>query len=659
MNNATPHANAYRPDIDGLRAVAVILVIIYHAFPEMLQGGFVGVDVFFVISGFLIGGIILRDLAAENFSFLHFYARRVLRIFPALLLVLGAVLAAGYFLLFRDEYETLGKHVFGGTAFVANFMYYAESGYFGVNAYLKPLLHLWSLGVEEQFYFVIPVALAAAWKLKLRLAPVLLFLLLASFACNLHYYKSHQELDFYMPFTRFWEIFMGVLLAALTERENRPQSGNSCFKALWAAVSKDDWRYARFALSILGLACLIVGVLASRSRHYPGHRALWTTFGTMFLIAAGPQTWLNRRVLSNKLAVGIGLISYPLYLWHWPFLSFAVILNGELSGSWRWLCIRLVCVLLSFVLAFLTYALVERPLRFGKTGRKAKIAALAVLMACAGCIGASLFLLGAPERSFMESYQANLDAMRIKSGNAVPNPRKDDSVLSYIPGAEKLAYARYENVGGKRTVALLGDSHTLPVFQGMLELNRPLGLNMVLLQCSPGFFDEFFLSAVKGKEDITDVFLIMRGVYYFAGEKDLDASAEMAVENAARLGANFKPWLQKLIDELLEGGKRVYILSENPVFPALPRIPLDRPFALSEFRPPVMKREDVYNHQKAYLDMLSTLQGATIINGMDVLCPDGECPLYLDGIHLYGDDDHLSAYGGRYLVENLLATFPR
>ncbi len=119
---------------------------------------------------------------------------------------------------------------------------------------------------------------------------MILVLLIASFACNLHFYRSHQELDFYMPFTRFWEIFIGVLLASLTERGSRPQPGASRFKALHAAVSKDDWRYARFALSILGLACLIVGVLASRSRHYPGHRALWPTIGTMLLIAAGPQT---------------------------------------------------------------------------------------------------------------------------------------------------------------------------------------------------------------------------------------------------------------------------------------------------------------------------------------------------------------------------------
>ena len=251
--------NAYRPDIDGLRAVAVLLVVVYHAFPKVLRSGFQGVDVFFVISGFLIGGIILRDLAGGNFSFPHFYARRVLRIFPALILVLCAVLAAGYFLLFDKEYEALGKHAFGGAAFIANLMYYAESGYWDMSAKLKPLLHLWSLGVEEQFYFVIPVVLAAAWKWKLRLTRVISVLLLASFACNIYYHRSQPDLDFYMPFTRFWEIFLGVLLAALAGRGKAPQSGG--------------WRHGRSALSFLGLALLTVGLFYS-NEHYPGYRAL-------------------------------------------------------------------------------------------------------------------------------------------------------------------------------------------------------------------------------------------------------------------------------------------------------------------------------------------------------------------------------------------------
>ncbi|RPH39749.1 MAG: acyltransferase, partial [Desulfobulbaceae bacterium] len=153
----------YRPDIDGLRAIAVTLVLIFHAFPESLPGGFVGVDVFFVISGYLISGLIFADLQKERFSFADFYARRIRRIFPALILVLTVSSLLGWFLLLPDEYSQLGKHVAGGAGFVSNFVLLGEAGYFDSEAELKPLLHLWSLGIEEQFYFIWPVLLFFAW----------------------------------------------------------------------------------------------------------------------------------------------------------------------------------------------------------------------------------------------------------------------------------------------------------------------------------------------------------------------------------------------------------------------------------------------------------------------------------------------------------------
>ncbi len=212
--SGTQSNNFYRPDIDGLRALAVSLVVYYHAFPDTLKSGFIGVDIFFVISGYLIGSIILRHLSVHKFSFLEFYVRRIVRIFPALLLVLFSVLVAGKFLLFTSEYRMLGKHIAGGAGFVANLVYYFESGYWDLNSSLKLLLHLWSLGVEEQFYIVIPLILAFAWKRKYNLLSIIVVLFILSFCCNLYfYYQKERELIFYMPFTRFWEIFAGVLLA--------------------------------------------------------------------------------------------------------------------------------------------------------------------------------------------------------------------------------------------------------------------------------------------------------------------------------------------------------------------------------------------------------------------------------------------------------------
>lgn len=172
---------AYRPDIDGLRAFAVLSVVAYHAFPEWVKGGFIGVDVFFVISGYLIGGIILRDLEQGTFSFWNFYSRRIRRIFPALIVVLASVLVFGWFALLPNEYEALGKHVLGGATFVSNFVLWGEAGYFDVEAKAKPLLHLWSLGIEEQFYIFFPLLLWFFFRRKMKISFWIALLFLISF----------------------------------------------------------------------------------------------------------------------------------------------------------------------------------------------------------------------------------------------------------------------------------------------------------------------------------------------------------------------------------------------------------------------------------------------------------------------------------------------
>jgi peptidoglycan/LPS O-acetylase OafA/YrhL len=206
----------YRSDIDGLRAIAVLSVVGFHAFPSHIKGGFVGVDIFFVISGFLISTIIYGSLERGSFSFVEFYSRRIKRIFPALLLVLFTVLAAGWILLLPDEYKQLGKHVAGGAGFIANFVLWNESGYFDNAAETKPLLHLWSLGIEEQYYIVWPLFLWVIWKTRLNLLFLTIVATLASFAFNVSQISSDPVGTFYSPLTRFWELFVGSVLAWVT-----------------------------------------------------------------------------------------------------------------------------------------------------------------------------------------------------------------------------------------------------------------------------------------------------------------------------------------------------------------------------------------------------------------------------------------------------------
>lgn len=211
-SNKSDSKPKYRADIDGLRALAIIPVVIFHAFPSALQGGFIGVDIFFVISGFLISMIILKSLEARTFSLLDFYGHRIRRIFPALFTVLLTCLVFGWYVLLPDEFMMLGKHIAGGSGFVQNYILKEEAGYFDTAAELKPLLHLWSLAIEEQFYFFFPLLMIAAWRLGCVIQMILI-LLLISFCANLVDVQAIPLEAFYLPQTRAWELLAGSVLA--------------------------------------------------------------------------------------------------------------------------------------------------------------------------------------------------------------------------------------------------------------------------------------------------------------------------------------------------------------------------------------------------------------------------------------------------------------
>jgi len=376
---------SYRPDVDGLRAVAVGSVLLFHAFPTWLPGGFIGVDVFFVISGFLISRIIDAGLNEGRFSLAEFYSRRVRRIFPALLLVLSACYAFAWLTLFADEFQQLGKHIAGGAGFVSNLLFWDESGYFDSSAETKPLLHLWSLGIEEQFYIVWPVALWVAWKCRLdRLWFAALFGC-ASFAWSIHSTATDSVSAFYLPHARAWELLTGATLAFLLRHRG----------ALEPAGPRSRW--LAHAASLAGAALLGFGLYATKStRAFPGWWALPPTLGAALSIAAGPQAWFNRLVLARRVPVLIGLVSFPLYLWHWPLLAFARIIAGEEVPA----RVRGAALVIALLLSILTYRFVERPLRAQQPVRKWPIPVLLGGMAAIGGAGLAAFItLGFPGRA--------------------------------------------------------------------------------------------------------------------------------------------------------------------------------------------------------------------------------------------------------------------
>jgi peptidoglycan/LPS O-acetylase OafA/YrhL len=480
----------YRPDIDGLRAIAVLLVVIFHAFPELPGGGFVGVDIFFVISGYLITRIIIKDLDLCRFSFKGFYARRIKRIYPALLLVLSVCYLAGWLLLLPDEFASLAKHTSGGAGFVANFLLWRESGYFDIQTELKPLLHLWSLGVEEQFYFIWPLLLFLAYKKHRKLLWLLAVIFSISFLCNIKQIRIDPVGTFYLPHTRFWELITGAFVAYIpnpelaNNRQNPPPSKNGPNQLNHARLLSNA--YSLFGFFLLTLAVIIL----NKNRTFPGWWAILPTFGAALMINAGSQAWLNKKILAHPVLVFIGIISYPLYLWHWPLLAFARIMEmGKASIE-----IRASMALASVFLAWLTYRFIELPLRFGES-RFNKTFALSVLMVLTFIIACSTFLLdGLPHR--MEE-KAKYDRFfshhhYTYSHNLLKHDRHECNFYNITQKVAKDSIASScVTPHSKQTVFLWGDSHAQHLNYG-LKLILPA--NVSLLQagssgCPPSTTD--------------------------------------------------------------------------------------------------------------------------------------------------------------------------
>lgn len=448
---------SYRPDIDGLRAIAVLAVVLHHAFPEYVRGGFVGVDVFFVLSGYLISSIILSGLEKGNFSFADFYVRRVKRIFPALIAVLVTTLVIGWGLLIPNEFKQLGKHALAGSAFVSNFAFWFEVGYFDASATSKPLLHLWSLAIEEQFYILWPFTLYALHRWGRNTIRWILVFLVISLVFNLWLVRHDLNAAFYNPLARFWEMLMGATLAAMHVK-----------KIMASDLLPKTWRWPSFVghqlLTTLGTLMLAAVLIRLNPEcRFPGWWAFIATLGTCFIIAAGKHGWFNRYVLSSKPMVWVGLISYPLYLWHWPLLSFAHIRNGAQPSDhvqWQW-------VGMSILLAWLTYLLIERPIRFGRLKNKRII----TLVLCASITGTAVagYAIKTQE-GFPGRFPSLLSTLLSKGGRTaiIDGWRDGDCILDYdLPASNYKPFCVQKR---RPLVFLWGDSHAASLYPGFKAL---------------------------------------------------------------------------------------------------------------------------------------------------------------------------------------------
>ncbi len=660
----------YRSDIDGLRAIAVMMVIGFHAFPSIFKGGFVGVDVFFIISGYLISTNLINSLSAKTYSLLTFYQKRIRRIFPALLFMLIACYLVGYFLFTGSEFKQLGKHIAAGAAFFSNIAYMQESGYFDVAGETKPLLHLWSLGVEEQFYIFLPPLLWLLWRSKSNLIQIIALLTAVSFLLNV-FTTTDPTTKFYSPQTRVWELLLGTLLALCQHSETR----NQCLSIRFTQAFSNTLDKHANLLSLLGLLAVISGLIfINPQKDFPGWWALLPTVGAVLLIAIGTRAWVNRALLSHPILVWIGLISYPLYLWHWPLLSMTTIIEGTRPSVLH----RLIAVALAFILAIATYLLIEKPLRFGRFSRF-KTLFLTASMVLIGLLGYQTYRAeGYPERIFAAQFKTVSEAIEDWEGgrnfkelnyyghNVMANSSLPPEILligdshieQFLPRIVKLSE---EGKFPPAIVVIGGGCPLIPkvredslkrcedTFNSVLDiLKKSNTIKKIVLG---GCWNCYFLYETK-KINSTD-----KGLNYYFTEGEArqpfrgGAGADMAIAE-----------LERFL-KFLSNDHQVYLLLDNPFGESYnPRNLIGNRF---DFKGDQHLKEEIeldpeQSELNERLKKIAQQAGATVIDQLSTLCPKGQClRLTKDKNPIYKDSHHLRPFfvkdQASYLEQQMLS----
>lgn len=660
ISEPMPRLN-YRADIDGLRAIAVLAVIGFHVSPQHLSGGYAGVDIFFVISGYVISGIIFRALTKRTLRYFDFYARRAKRIFPALTTVLLTAMGIGWLLLMSDEYEILGKNIATGAAFLSNVSLYNDfEWYFGFGT--NPLLHLWSLGVEEQFYLLWPLFLVATWRFtKARLAAIVL-MSIVSFSLNIVASHTDPSGCFYLPWNRLWELSAGAALAYTAEYSG---SLNRVQRALdypgWPPVlslllrSRGVLGFTLVALSIVGLKDGVV---------YPGWWALLPCIGTLLVISAGPDGWVNRVVLARRPVVFVGLLSYSLYLWHWPLLAFGHIGLGSRFTT----AVAAGLAVLAVLLAFLTYRYIESPIRHARSSRQV-VSALCLALLIPGVLGvlaASGSIGPRLETHAVERYVRAAREDWLPTAHGIPGARTMRAAhwTVWLDGLVAVGSA-------ERQVLFMGDSNMQQYYPRIVKVlsehpgNSHGAVFAVGSGCAPAVME---MMQTRAPDVVLDPCrrTVQRGMDY-AGNPRVDRVVISAlwhlylvdltqggkVSTDAVLND-----LREMIAKFTKRGKRVYLVLNIPIGDDLdPRKMIRRTlsspgYAIDVRSPTKSKIMEVVGPIGAKLRQVAESAGAIVIDPVEFLCNTTTCPaLTSTGEPMYKDATHLRP---SYVRDNVL-----
>ncbi len=629
----------YRRDIDGLRALAILPVILYHAGISGFSGGFIGVDIFFVISGYLITSIIIREIHDGSFRLTDFWARRARRILPAATLMVIATLIAGWFLMLPYDYAALGYATKDQAVFMANFYFWKNTGYFDGASELMPLLHTWSLAVEEQFYLLFPLTFMALHKFAPRFKLLgLLSVFFASLLASIIFLNTDPSATFYLVHTRAWELAIGAILAFIPYQ--KPAS-----KTLCEVVSM-------VSLIVIG-ACVVI---YDSSMAFPGAAALPPTLATGAIIWANSyHSTAIKRLLSTPLLVWFGLTSYSLYLWHWPLFSFAR------YGATEELVLldKIILITLSIVLGYLSWRFIETPFRKKQLlpGNKAILISALLSIVLVAVIGQQIRIRDGFANRLPEAAAKIVQTSKKTSSQK----RCKETTVEQIESGEFCSFPADSTSPVK--VFVWGDSHALSILPAIKERAEKYGehtMQAVQLGCLPAKknygrpaaecirFNQQILNHIELSKP-SDVILAARWSGYIYKEELLGKMHKGLLSHE-----DFKHQLPQLVDHLHQLGIRVWIVRQ---------VPEQKKHVITHLTRLAIENKDTSNvgiplsehvEYQAFVNSVFTgLEGdnVTFLDPAPLLCTNKFCPVLQKGASLYEDFHHLSPFGALRIKE--------
>lgn len=638
----------YRPEIDGLRALAVLPVIFYHAGAEWLPGGFVGVDIFFVISGYLISSIILKEIKSDKFSFLQFYERRIRRIIPALLAMLLIVVLAFQFISLPDQAVESAESSVAALFSVSNFYFWRQSGYFAPASELMPFIHTWSLAVEEQFYFIFPIVMLVILRFRLSIKIILILVTLVTFSLSFWLSVNKPSVAYYLLPSRAWELAIGVLVAIKVIPE-----------------IKSD--FIRKIISSLALIIILLSFFYIRSdMSFPGWVAIFPCLGAAMIIYAGGDSWIAKNILSSRPMVFIGLLSYSLYLWHWPILAALRVITANLQLDFL---LAVFAIIATFFISLLSWRYVEVPFR-----NKSSMSSKKMLFILGG--GGLVVIIIAISSTVTNGFYFRLnDAAQ----NAFAAAKDIDPLRKLCGEISEHEHCRFGSTSMPITYAIVGDSHAAAI-RPAVESSEMMGntagtlywfgacpmLDGARLKNHPESskcesFKNQVWTEIELNKNINTVILAGRWPFSMTGRTPEDGgsfqfwlvddeSRHQSSEETIRV---FERSLNRTLRRLSARGLKVIIIGSVPE----PGFDVPHTVALARqnnLKPPRGIRRNTVEERAGIADsriaeLVAGKNDVRFISIWKYFCDEQWCDIERNGVPLYYDDDHIS-YSGAITV---------